>query len=441
MKRLAMAASVLGLAAGVYFSLLHTGQAQNPGPAPVAQFRNPFEAAPVALPPITRPAPAEPVAKTTPSEFWNSSTAQASLHEPASQYGEFVAMIRQIPDAAREAVPLAASFKNLELNRDIEVHNKLGAWMIFVHAYKGDNAPMMAREMVAELRGPAYKLPAYVYNYGEKELKTEHDRVRKLIDDQKRELQKQGLQADLPIKVRYFPQALHCGVFIDGYATEEQAKKDLLGRIRKLEIPDSKKVKLDEGFFSYAANTFNKADDKFKADVSFRGKIKEDSRGYLNPFHKAFVCRNPSLPHLTAAVKQTNELDPKVLRSLNRDEPFSLLKNTKKFTLLVRHYVTPQVVHTKEESKSMMEFLGLHRRDEVDFSALNAHKLAECLRQAKLEAYVLHTQFNSYVTVGSYDSVDDPNLKEMQELLERRLNIPGAGLLPRPLAFKVPSDR
>jgi hypothetical protein len=40
----------------------------------------------------------------------------------------------------------------------------------------------------------------------------------------------------------------------------------------------------------------------------------------------------------------------------------------------------------------------------------------------KLEAYVLHSKFSSTVTVGSYDSPDDPALKAMQETLATRFN-------------------
>jgi hypothetical protein len=43
------------------------------------------------------------------------------------------------------------------------------------------------------------------------------------------------------------------------------------------------------------------------------------------------------------------------------------------------------------------------------------------LRKNKLEAYVLHTKFSSVVTVGGFDSLEDPNLLAMQRTLSERL--------------------
>ena len=49
----------------------------------------------------------------------------------------------------------------------------------------------------------------------------------------------------------------------------------------------------------------------------------------------------------------------------------------------------------------------------VDAAATSAHNLAELLRKAKLDAYVLHTKYTSIVCVGGYDTVDDPALRNM----------------------------
>ena len=85
---------------------------------------------------------------------------------------------------------------------------------------------------------------------------------------------------------------------------------------------------------------------------------------------------------------------------------------------------------------------------DIDAAATNAHNFAHALREAKLEAYVLHTPRSSIVTVGAFDGLDDPALQSMQQLLGSRFQQldailasrigPGAsmGLLPTPLPWE-----
>jgi hypothetical protein len=53
----------------------------------------------------------------------------------------------------------------------------------------------------------------------------------------------------------------------------------------------------------------------------------------------------------------------------------------------------------------------------LDASAKQAEEVARVLRLMKFEAYVLHTRTASVITVGAYDSPEDPRLQQVQRQL------------------------
>src|SRR5437868_3415110 len=107
-----------------------------------------------------------------------------------------------------------------------------------------------------------------------------------------------------------------------------------------------------------------------------------------------------------------------------------------------------QTIATTGPAKDQVKYHMLHRNgpkneedregEHSDVAAMNAHELARLLREAKLEAYVLHTKFSSVVTVGQYDSLEDPNLRAMQILIKTRLNLTITQLFPTPVPMQVP---
>jgi hypothetical protein len=63
------------------------------------------------------------------------------------------------------------------------------------------------------------------------------------------------------------------------------------------------------------------------------------------------------------------------------------------------------------------------------------------------DAYVLHTEFNSYVTIGGFDSPDDPRLQQTMQLFLHEMYRTGsavnqlhmrAQLLAEPMPMPVP---
>jgi hypothetical protein len=130
---------------------------------------------------------------------------------------------------------------------------------------------------------------------------------------------------------------------------------------------------------------------------------------------------------------------------MNAEEPYSLLKCKKRYTLVVKQYSVPTTVTPGNDAPGGLLDGLTNKEVRVDAAALSAHNLAKVLREAKLEAYVLHTKVYSLVTIGAFDGdasggPGDPNLRAMQNLIATRLQptIAVVGMLPQPQPMLVP---
>jgi hypothetical protein len=362
--------------------------------------------------------------------------------------------------SAGQKIALPATNK-VDINKDIEVTPQVGPWVILVMSYPGDQAPAMARNFVAVLRG-TYKLNAYVFNYGAKEKQEEYERVQKIREEQRAALKREGINADaVPIRVPTIRIDEHTGVLVGGYKTFDEAA-NALKAIRKLN-PEHLLGKVDLDLSVISAPTKDSADGK-KPQIG----VVQDSLAFVNPFQRAFPCRNPSLPKEQQTANPEEELN--FLRKVNKGEPLSLLNCKQPFTLAVKCFdVQHKTMDASAESaRKSNEFLaalrnldaapeknaggflsvfsrgfGFKKGEWEDITAHNAHNLAEGLRKCKLDAYVLHAKYCSYVTVGGYPSIDDPRLLAMQNELERffkqePFNHPRLKMFPRPMPMTVP---
>jgi hypothetical protein len=313
-------------------------------------------------------------------------------------------------------------------NQDILVTPGLGPWMISITSYTGPDAPFMARQLVIELRDAArpYRLPAYVDNYGAKERQKEYDRVKGLIDEQRKFFQDNNQPMDQPVRVRYTRIDEQCGVLVGGYANENQARREL-DRIRKLPQLDPNRVQLHASM----TGTF---------DPGNPNRVDETGRSYINPFQQAFLVRNPTIE--VQRPSEWDQLDVRTLKKLNSEEQYSLFKCPRPITLAITQFQTPTIVQPKSAAGAFLENLGFGKKSEqqqVDGAALSAHNLAEVLtKNCGLKAYVLHTQYSSVVTVDEFDSENDPRLAEMQRLLATRLRLGDIPLFSPPMPMQVP---
>jgi hypothetical protein len=288
-----------------------------------------------------------------------------------------------------------------DLNQDIAVKPDCGNWMICVNTYTGPDASKEARAMALELRNnPQYKLKAYVFTKGAEERKAELRRIAKAKEDQ---LQLLAKIPDLPPDTRtYVPFVrsnleIQCAVLVGGYTDQDSAKR-AIESLKRLKPPDPNKVKMDTQYVV-------KVDDNGKAE-------RKDVP--INPFAFALPVLNPSMPPRVANGSSAEDLA--LLKQLNASEQFSLLKAPKRYTLVVKQFAVPMTIQPMNGSKSVMDKIA-KPPDNTDRASCKAQVLAALLRKEKLDAYVLHTKYISFVTVGSYDSPDDPRVQRDQERL------------------------
>jgi hypothetical protein len=263
-----------------------------------------------------------------------------------------------------------------------EVTPSTGLWMICAASYTGDNAGDKANDMVLDIRRN-FNLPAYVFNHGAEERRKQQeeiDRIRKLCPGG---------------RVRVHRVEEQFAVLVGGYKDMESARKALDG-FKKLKPTNPKLVE----YF----------DRQREAEKDGKKGIMTETV-VVNPFTNSFVVRNPSVP--LEQVQQDDGEDLKLLRKWNEDEPYSIFKCRKPWTLAVAVFQTPGAIQSQNmKSSSFLDKLfGDSAGERLNAGALNAHNLAELLRtQKKLEAYVFHTRNNSDVCIGSYDRRYDPQL-------------------------------
>jgi hypothetical protein len=303
------------------------------------------------------------------------------------------------------------------INNDILVTPELGPWMILLISYSGEDGPLRARHMVSQLR-TVFKLPAYVFNYGAEEKRKELERVTALIEKQKGDLLKSDLTADRPIRVRHVKIDEHFGVLLGGFPTMEAAAtaRDQLRNRKDLRDANPAIFKFQkEGDLLDVKFVMSEQDAPGKQD----GQL-----AYVNPFVHGIVVHNPTIKVERPA--EAVKLDVAVLKRMNSQEEFSLLKCPKNFTLVIKQFNLATFTAPRSDPApggSFLDSIGFGKKSSegIDHAYDDAHRFAEALRKGKLDAYVLHMKHCSLVTVGGYDSVDDPNLRAMQERLETRL--------------------
>jgi hypothetical protein len=278
-----------------------------------------------------------------------------------------------------------------------------------------------------------------VFNYGAEEKRKEYERVQKIRQEQIDALAKAGLKSDVPIRVPTMKIDESTGVLVGGYRTFDEASTALKA-IKKLN-PEGLRGKVDLDM-SVITSPVEASSGK-KAP---RIEIVEKSVAFVNPFQRAFPCRNPSLPKEQAASTGKEDLD--YLRQINKGEPFSLLNCKQPYTLVVKQYIVQHKTLDAASGEKARGFLdafdkgfGLWNKEWEDKTAHNAHNLAEALRKSGLkETYVLHCKYCSYVTVGEFGT-DDPRMLATQNWLESVFKMDAyrqLDMLPRPMPMPVP---
>src|SRR5262249_16666552 len=184
-------------------------------------------------------------------------------------------------------------------------------------------------------------------------------------------------------------------VLVGGYKDVDTAA-EALKKMKKLDPPDPNRVSLG-------------------AMVRSSSNQKVVEQAWLNPFKDAFVVRNPKVKLPPPAPTQ-NKADP-LMKQLNANEEFNLLKCPKRFTLVVAQFRGGTILKPPSEGNILQKMLKFNPEELCMASrgaaALNAHNLAEAMRKTlKIEdTYVLHMRCRILVRLGNYDTLAAPLLK------------------------------
>jgi hypothetical protein len=335
---------------------------------------------------------------------------------------------RLVPDDGTPASANTAP-QEADITRPYAVVPQAGTWLICAASYMGPNAPALAVQLAEQIRA-RYKMPAFVFNHANEERR----RMREELDKARQAAEQQGIV--LPHRRRSIRIEEQCAVLIGGPGAGWSNMDDAssyLKTVRKWPLPE---LKLDNGMPAY-----DMVHQYVPVGNTGRAELKATP---VNPFTSSFVTRNPSVPPDT---QPKSKFDP-AWKEFNKEEEYSLLHCPKKYTLVVKEYSGAAVIQPHAQSSSFLDKLGLGGKkmgETITAAGYQAHALAELLDKLGMKPYVLHTRNNSIVTVGAFDSPEDPEMARMQDRLSRfsfvdqRTGTPyNLGLFARPVPMEVP---
>jgi hypothetical protein len=130
--------------------------------------------------------------------------------------------------------------------------------------------------------------------------------------------------------------------------------------------------------------------------------------GQQGPLAGAFFTTNPlrSAEDLRAISPERIDL----LTKLNAGGDCSLYENKAKYTLIVASFFGSSATIGGSRTASEEFNQVTATKEPLVQAAQDAWELARYMRQLKFDAYVWHDQYKSVVTVGSFDTTDDPRI-------------------------------
>jgi hypothetical protein len=336
-----------------------------------------------------------------------------------------------LPDPRRKEplAPVPSSIDEAAPPHPWAVKPEHGGWMILVKSYTGSESRKLAERLATDIR-QTHKVAAYLFERNGEERRAERERLEALrkaeIERNKpfREVMKQAQkEAELngskfidetpTIKIPrpYHETPEQWAVLIGGFDSMEAARK-ALDTVKKLPAPKDVTL-LDSAMIG----------GEEKSNARENGTEWKSAVNYLNPYACAMVVPNPASSKLRHQEK--TKLEPFVVE-LNRGLENSLLTAKKPWTLLVKSYSTPMRVEGRGGNGSVFDKKispGSSGADILRATAAEAELLTKALRNPAhkprpYEAFVLHHRTGSIVTIGEFDSPDDPELLRVLEELK-----------------------
>lgn len=327
-----------------------------------------------------------------------------------------------------------------EAERGLELELAHGPWLIMCASFIGEGKHQ-AEALCQELRSVG--LEAYLYSHSfdyTQEIQGLGFSVKKsegLIDEY--DLEPARMKAVNP--VRYDD----ISVLVGHYSTAEDPRGlKTLEQIKRL-FPKSLHVSENSRSFQRMSGYR-----QWVRDVS-----KDEDTKNLGPMRAAFMVPNPLLPD---DFFERQLVDPIIIK-MNKGDKFSLLNNTKNYTVKVATFTGESTFNEREIEAKTREFnllkqsgQGLTESRLMEAEA-NANYLVDMLRKEGWEAYSYHDRDSSIVCIGSFDWVvknpDSPDKivnPEAQRVIDRFQakvvdNIPGVAPFYQPLTITGPTGK
>lgn len=308
-----------------------------------------------------------------------------------------------------------------------------GAYFLLIKSYSrphnptpednGPSARVLAETLAGQIR-EIHRVQAFLYEYISDERKAEaaaiaaeRERGRQFaaqLRERQRQSELQGmefLESDNRIRFKMINYRDQIAVLVGGFNTDQDARR-ALDKVRTWPAP--KQTILMDG-----AVVSNPVGNQARVET-----------GYLNPYLSATVAPNPLIPHELQPA--STHSDPFIVK-FNEGCPYNLFKATKEWTLAVKSFNVPvQIVGKDTDTTAMRKSGPTKGANALAAGAIQAESMAKMLREMKgptgqslgLESFVLHTRNSSIVTVGQFDSPNDPALAQIQKILTSfKLNV------------------
>ncbi|MDO5579662.1 MAG: hypothetical protein Q4G69_00870 [Planctomycetia bacterium] len=248
-------------------------------------------------------------------------------------------------------------------NKEYMLQESDGLWFIMIRIPRGEEGKKNASDLVQEFR-KKYKLSAYLYKYepGESDLEELAERNRSI----KKYKYQTAQQPEYAVLVGSFPDINDLGLQ-KTLLTIRRSRPDCLSK-------DPVCIATTERFAALA-------------------KKNKEYAGY-GPLGGAIIVPNPLIPK--EYYNQKGVVDT-FLEKINSDSKYSLLNNSKMYTLRVATFSGDWSV---QKSSDKERELG----SKLQTAGIKAAALCEALRKKGVEAWEFHDRESSFVTIGSFES-------------------------------------
>lgn len=216
---------------------------------------------------------------------------------------------------------------------------------------------------------------------------------------------------------------------IPAYVFEQQGKVERIATQNRMQQAEERIYAAQRGMICVLAGNYtgSDADDAKrtldfvkKFDASFlldQGGRFKPTPGQPTPLSGAFLTINPLL---TPEEVQAASIDP-LLVKLNTQYDHSLFENKGQYTLVIATFSGKSSRYaTEDQEKSILDSFTIS--NSLDQAASDAWKMTDSMRNAtkfgydeNLEAFLWHDRHKSIVTIGSFDSPDDPRIPRLIE--------------------------